>query len=245
MKQTVNSKPRWAACLLGLATVLTAQQPPGADVRGKKFYEELIATPIVPLRAPKDIQEDLKATDNGMVQADKAIAGAQARIKESEGWLAALKGEMDGLKGKANIAKKEKREADKLTLEAQLKQLELVEEYLKKTKSIRDAELDFGRARKEQAGAERKVYEAESGLNSKVAAIKSAGPQAANLSKLVVEGAEAGEKVLKLIKEMADKNEDAAGRMKQLAERRIELAQARNKLLSEDRIRGVAAGMKK
>lgn len=47
------------------------------------------------------------------------------------------------------------------------------------------------------------------------------------------------------MKTMGDRNNDVASRMKQLADRRIDLAEARSKLLSEDRIHTAAARMNK
>lgn len=228
------------ACLLLQAPSLNAQVKPGEDAEAKEFYEELIRTPIVPQRSSGDIKDDLSVAEKDMQQVDAAIAESQERIKEAQGWLATQKKEIDRLKDKIKAAKKDKREADKLTLEAQKKQLELVEEYLKKTKEIRDAELDYNRAQKEKVGAEIKVYQGELDLKNRVDAIRNSAPEDPNLSRIVFDAAQAGENVLKLIKTMADKNKNVSDRMKKLADRRIKLAQARNKLLSEERIRQAA-----
>ena len=185
----------------------------------------------------------MNAAEKRSQQLDKAIDQAQARVKESEGWITTQKTEQDALKTKINAAKKEKREPDKLALEAQQKQLDLVEDYLKKWKAIREAELDVAKAQKDLVDSEMKVYRSEADLKKKVDDMRSAGPENPNLGKIVLEGTKAGEDTLKQMETMASKNEDVAGRMKRLSQRRLELAQARNKLLSEDRIRGVAAGM--
>jgi hypothetical protein len=65
------------------------------------------------------------------------------------------------------------------------------------------------------------------------------------LARIVLDGAQAGENTLKLMKAMADRNNDVASRIKQLADRWIDLAEARNQLPSEDRIRAAAASMSK
>jgi chromosome segregation ATPase len=237
------------ACALAMAPVLSAQQPAGAPAGAapapaeKKFYEDLIKTPIVPQRSAAEIQNDLKTAQDNMKEADKAISGAQARIKEADGWIATNKKDMDAQKAKRDAANKEKREADKITLEGQLKQMDLVDQYLKKTKDIRSTELDFAKSQKELVGAQIKAYQSEAELNKKAEAIKSAGPD--SLSKTVTDAAQASEATLKLMKTMAEKNEDMLGQMKKLADRRIDLVQARNKLLTQDRINDYAAGLKK
>ena len=228
---------------MAMATLNAAQQPQGEEARPKEFYEELIRTPIVPPRNSEDIQEDRSAAEKDMQQIDKAIPDAQARIKEADGWMAKLKVEMDGVKTKINAAKKDKRDADKVTLEAQQKQLQLVEDYLKKMKAIREAELDLAKAQKDLVTSELKTYQAESDLQKKAAAMKATDPKAPGAAKAVLDAAQAGENTLKVMKDMASKNEDVAGRAKRLADRRLELVQARNKLLSEDRIQGALANI--
>ena len=233
-----NSKSWMAAARdLVMGPVLGAQRPPDEDVLAKDFYEDLIRTPMVPQRPVEDIWGDLTAADEEMRQADMDIADAKAGVKETERWLAALEREMDAVKAGIHAAKKEKLDADQLTLGGQLNQLELVEEFLKKTRVVRDAEVDLAQFQKDLVSAEVKVYQAELDLKRRAEAIQSAGPESTDLAKIVLDAAHEGENVLKLMKARADRNEDAAGRMTRLADRWIDLAQARNKLLTEDRIR--------
>jgi hypothetical protein len=98
-------------------------------------------------------------------------------------------------------------------------------------------------SQKERISAEINVYQSELNLKKRVDAIRNAGQEDPNLSKIVIDAAQAGEDVLKLMKTMADKNQNVASQMKNLADRRLKLAEARNKLLSEDRIREAAAKM--
>ena len=91
--------------------------------------------------------------------------------------------------------------------------------------------------------AKMKAYQSEAGLAKKVDSMKKAQPDAPDFAKTVLEAAQAGEATLELMKTMADKNANVAGKMKQLANRRVGLVQARNKLLSEDRIRRAANAM--
>lgn len=230
---------------MALAPVLAAQKAPVEGANARKFYEELISAPLVPLRDKADIQESLKATEKRLEQADKSIPQMQARIKEADGWLVTQKSEVDGLKNLANVAKNEKREADKLALEGQIKQLDLVENYLRRMRDIRYSELNVAKAQKDLVSAEVEVYRAEAEAQNKIDSIRTAGADNPNLSKIVLEGTQAGEKLLNRMKAMAEKNQDVAGQSKQLAERRLDLAEARSKLVTEDRIRAAAAGLSK
>jgi chromosome segregation ATPase len=236
----------WLVGVCALVTpMLSAQAPAGNDAQAKKFYEDLIKSPIIPQRSADAVRADLDDGGKKLLAADTAIADAQGRIKEAEGWLATNKSEMDALKAKINTAKKEKRESDKVTLEGQQKQLDLVDEYLKKTKDLRDAELDIAKAQKELVSAQTNVCKAEEELRKQSEGIKSVGPTDPNLTKTVLAAASAGESTAKVMKALADKNQDYAGRLTRLADRRIDLVQARNKLLSEDRIRSFAASSQK
>ena len=67
MKKLTKTKSFLAvACALAMAPVVSAQQPAGAPAGAapapaeKKFYEDLIKTPIVPQRSAAEIQNDLK-----------------------------------------------------------------------------------------------------------------------------------------------------------------------------------------
>jgi len=237
----MQAKLTMIAVVLWAATVPAfTQEPASTPVSGEKFYEELIRTPIVPQRSTEDIQADTSAAEKDMHQIDKSIAGAQARVKEAEGWIATQKTEIEALKKQADTAKKEKREADKLMLEAQRKQLELVQDYLKQMIEIREAELDLAKSQKDLVNAEMKVYQAERDLAKKADAMKKGQPAGPDFTKTVLEAAQAGEATLQLMKTMADKNADVAGKMNRLANKRVGLVQARNKLLSEERIRRAA-----
>jgi len=224
--------------LFGFAVALAAfSQQPAAE----KFYEELITTPVVPQRDREDIRGDLEAAERQLQQINKTISDYQARKKEAAGWVTTQRAEIEDLSKQVKAAKKEKREADRLTLDAQRKQLELVRDYLRQMSRIRDVELSVAQAQKDVVNSEIKVYQAELDLKNRVDAIGKGQASDPDFVKITIEAARAGETTLRLMKELADKNANVAGRMKQLADGRVNLVQARNKLLSEERIRNAAA----
>jgi len=221
-------------CFMVVPSPSTAQDG-GEDAN--KFYEELIRQPIVPQRETETIQAELNTAKNQLEEADKAIADTNTRVQEADGWISTQKKEINALKPKIDDAKKEKRETDKLALEAQKKQLELVADYLKKTKDVRNSELDLAKSRKDLLTARIKVYEAELNLRQKGDALRGASPSDPNISALALEATQAAENALSLMKTMAEKSANVSDRMTKVAERRVALIQARNKLVTEDRIR--------
>jgi chromosome segregation ATPase len=226
------------------ASSLFAQNPPaaqpGAAAAGQqagKFYEELIKAPLVPHRSEQEIGDDRKRAEQDAAQADKAVAGAEARVKETDTWLKMHAGEIEKLKKEVGVAKKEKRDSDKLLLEAQVKQLELVKDYLEQMREVRRQEVEVARGRKDVASSTRKVYDAEQDLVSKAEQWKRTPAADPNFVKGALAAADASAKTLEQMREVASQNANVANRAQVLAEKRAELGRARNKLLSEDRIR--------
>ena len=234
MKKTLYARLLFPGLFLVLPFLTYAQD---GDKEESKFYEELIRAPIVPQRDTGVIQSDLVSTQKQIQQAEKAITDAQAKVKEADSWIATQKKEIDNLKSKINTAKKEKRESDRLMLEAQKKQLELVADYLQKSKDLRSGELDLAKSQKDLLNSEAKVYGAELELRSKADALKNASLSDPNLINLALEATKASESTLMLMKTMAEKNAAVSGRMTKIADRRVELVQTRNKLITEDRVR--------
>jgi len=223
---------------LFLVTNAWAQEAPAAPAEGpNKLYQDVIKTPLVPPRSQDEIRQDQKRAEEDTERANKSIADAQARVKEAEGWVKAHKLEMDQLKKKIDAAKKEKRDSDKIMLEAQFKQLELVEDYLRRMQDVRSVEVEVAGAQKDLANSRKKAAEAELDLTGKADAWKQAPPSDPTFFQKARTASEAGANTLRAMREMADKNTDVASRFKKLADKRVALVEARNRLLSEDLIR--------
>ena len=234
MKNTIYVQLLILVFLIMLPSAATAQE---SSEDSNRFYEALIRAPILPQRDAEAIQSDLENKQRQITQSEKAITDAEAQVNEAKGWISTQKKEIDALKAKIKTAKKEKRDADKVIMEGQKKQLELVADYLKKTKEVRDSELDLAKSQKDLMNAEAEVYEAELDLRKKADSLMSSTPSDPNLPGLALEATQAAENTLMLIRAMADKDESVAGRIKKIAERRVDLVKARNRLLTEDRIR--------
>lgn len=222
-------------CLAAACLTAAAQEVP--------FYEELLQARIIPARSEDAIRNEMRDVQKAQEQSGQPIAAAQKRVQEADGWLAKLKTQSDDVKNKLNLAKKEKRESDKVTLEAQQKQLNLVDDYLKKMKSVREAELDVATTHKGVLDAQVKALQGEMDLAKKTEAVKAAGAKAPNIATLATAAMKSADTALQAMKASSDKSQDYAGKMKQLNDKRLDLAQSRSKLATEDRIRAAVAKM--
>jgi len=154
-----------------LVTAMTGlpAYPQAEDAGGAgKFYEELIRSPIVPARPADQIKEDLRRAEEDKKRADTVITDAQAREKQASGWIKQHKDEIKTARDRVKAAKKEKRESDFILLEAEQKQLTLVEDYLKTMAAVRKTEVNQGRAMKNVAEAERQAFSSELELRGKI-----------------------------------------------------------------------------
>ena len=203
----------------------------------KKFYEELIRSPIVPGRSADEIKADLQRAEEDKKRAGKVISDAQARDKQSSGWVKQHKAEIKTAKDKIKAAKKEKRESDFIGLQAERKQLELVEDYLKTVAAVRKTEVNQGRAMKNIAEAGQQAFSAELELQGKVETWAKSSADSPGYVEAGFQVTQTAEKTLNLMEKMAAAQAELANREKRLAAARVKLVVARNKLLTEDRIR--------
>lgn len=236
MKRTVNSTLRAAAVVVALLV-------PAAFAQDTPFYEELIRKPIIPDRNAGEIEADLDAARAKAQQSDQPISDAQARVKEADGWLSQIKSEIDRVNGDIDSAKREKRNADKMASDAQKKQLELVQDYLKKVKSSRETQLDVAKTQKDAHNAQVKALEAEAAAKKKLDAFRALGPDDPNLTNVFLAAMKSGENALQRWRDWAQKNADVADLTRRVADRWLDAESARGKLFSEARIKGSLAGV--
>lgn len=221
--------------LFGSPIAAQEGQPP--EAASAKFYESLIIMPIIPARAADAIQADLTRADEDRQKAEQAVAACNAQVIEAEGWIKLQKLDIDGLKLQIDAAKKEKRDADKAALEAQKKEHELVQDFLEKLKSVREASLNLAKAQQVLASACRAAGQAELDLSQKRdtwAALTAgdAGAVTAARSAFLAE-----ETVSQALKDLADKQSDVYDKQKKLNDRRIDLTKARTVLLNDERLK--------
>ena len=217
--------------------LITGQEEKPAEPASAKFYEALIIMPIIQVRSADAIQADLTRADEDRQKAEHAVAACNAQVIEAEGWIKLQKLDIDGLKLQIDAAKKEKRDADKAALEAQKKEHELVQDFLEKLKSVREAALNLAKAQQVLASACRAAGQAELDLSQKrgtwaTLPAGDAGAVTAARSAFLAE-----ETVSQALKDLADKQSEVYDKQKRLNDRRIDLARARTVLLNDGRLK--------
>ena len=120
------------------APAATATQPAAEKSFQEKIFQEVVKAPLIMPRSQDDIKADMESAKQEGAAADKKTAAVQEGLNKASQLLQQQKGEMDSLKKKTDLAKKEKRETDKITLEAEKKKAE-------------------AKARKEQEAAQAKI----------------------------------------------------------------------------------------
>jgi hypothetical protein len=233
-----------SAGLLSAALLAAVPQQAATQSDVQKLYEDLIRSPIIPPRDAESIEADLNHTKLEAQQSGRVIGEAEARVREADGWISAEKREIDSVKRKVDAAKKDRREPDRLQLESQRKQLELVAEYLRRTREVRESEVEQAKAQKDVLDADLNVFNAELELRKEAEILKRTAADDPTLGRQTLAVAKSSESTLRLMKISADKRADVARRSAQIADRRVDLVQSRNKLLSEDRIKKLAEQQK-
>lgn len=234
---------RILTALMAIASVMlfggliTGQEAKPAEPASAKFYEALIIMPIIPARSADAIQADLTRADEDRQKAEQAVAACNAQVIEAEGWIKLQKLDIDGLKLQIDAAKKEKRDGDKAALEAQKKEHELVQDFLEKLKSVREAALNLAKAQQVLASACRAAGQADQDLAQKrgtwaAQPAGDAGAVTAARSAFLAE-----ETVSQALKDLADKQSEVYDKQKKLNDRRIDLAKARTVLLNDGRLK--------
>jgi hypothetical protein len=212
------------------APAATATQQAAQKSFQEKLFQEVIKAPLITPRNQDDIKADIESARQATSVIDKRIAAAQEGLNRASQLLQQQKGEMDAIKKKIDLAKKEKRETDKITLEAEKKKADLVQDFLEKYKSLADAGVDEARSEKDLAQARVAAHEAELELSQKREARDKAGDTEFGAASLASSNAQ--EKALRASKTATDKNKGVADKLNNIEIKRMELFQIRAKLVT-------------
>lgn len=200
-----------------------------AQTAEDKSFQEIINAPLIAPRSQDDIQADIKSSQQDVAAADKRITTALDGLNKANQMLQLQKGEVDALKKKIDLVKKEKREADKISLEAEKKKADLIEDFLEKYRTVAEAGVDEAKSEKDLSQAQIGAFTAELELSQKREDRDKAGSAAMASANLNVSTAQ--DKALRAFKTVADKNKGVADKLSNLANKRIDLFQIQAKLV--------------
>jgi chromosome segregation ATPase len=184
---------------------------------------------VIPVRTQEEIQADVQRADEALQKSKESAAAAQKRVAESDGWLRTQKAEIQSIDKKIDVAKKDKQETEKIQLEADKKSAQLVEAFLGKMKSVREAELDLAKTQSEMIQMQKAAWNAELEWSRKRDAAMKAGE--AQFRQAGQAALAAQKDAIRQLKNSADKEQDLAGKRKRVGDARLDLFDAREKLI--------------
>jgi hypothetical protein len=179
------------------------------------------------------VQADIDNARRSKQEADVRRGAAQSLRDAYDPKIELAQKEIEVIGKKCDLAKKEKRDADLVTLEAEKKAAERVKDLLERQRDLREAELEVAKAEVELASAAVTSFSLESDLMKKrleLAAGVGSGSAAIQLGALQQVVRELEGRTLNAQKEMADKQANVAQRQKTVVERRLQLFESQGKM---------------
>jgi hypothetical protein len=186
---------------------------------------------LVPPRDTNAIKKQLRAAVEAGGSAETRRQQAETMRLGARGRIEAKKVEIDRLKERINLARKETRDADRLGLEAERKAAELEIRLMERREELRRSEIDLEIKRSDLAGFSQKALELELQLATRrVGRLRKPGGGAAGASLDRVIG-ELEKQTLEAQRAQAASNIDVSDREIVVIDRRLELLDAQQKVL--------------
>jgi hypothetical protein len=210
----------WALPLVLATAPLTAQSAIPTPI-------DRALEPVITVGSADELRQDEDAARDEETDAARAIDEARTNKSQAEARIEIAKSQLATLKKSLDLAKKEKREGDRLELERQRGAQEVRLKLLVSSREVRNDEISVQEARREVARAAQKVVTAERDLVARRAALASAD-SLAPLSRL-------GDDVRQATRTAILRRKDVAAARKTLADRERSLADKQLKLLDAQR----------
>lgn len=226
-----SRSPRWARLL---SVMLLAAVPAAAqDVGGMPL--EPVATDtflvLVPYRPMDEIRSELDRVRAARRDAEAERARSRELEQRIDGVMEVNKREIALIKSREDFAKKEKRQADQAQERSRRTQAELVQKMLERRKQLRETEADAAKAEQEAGEAREKALQSELSLAQKRQELeRMAWSDTAQMRLLRREVSQLERRTLQDRAEAASKERTYAERARQLAQRRLSLHDAQEKL---------------
>jgi hypothetical protein len=186
---------------------------------------------LVPPRDTNAIKKQLRAAVEAGGAAETRRQQAETMRLGARGRIEAKGVEIDRIKERINLARKENRDADRLGLDAERKAAELEIRLMERREELRRSEIELEIQRAELAGFSQKALELELQLATRRAGrLRKPGGGAAGASLDRVIG-ELEKQTLEAQRAQAASNIDVADREIAVIDRRLELLDAQQKVL--------------
>jgi hypothetical protein len=213
-----------ALVVLAAPPGLSAQQ--GRSVGG---YDSFIM--LVPLRDSLSIKRQIRAASDAIALAENRRQQAETMRLGATATIEAKKVQIVRLKERANLAKKENREADRLGLEAERKAAEREIELLRRREELRQTEIELETKRGDLAGFTKRALELELQLSIRRAGRMRAQVGTAGGARLDRVIGELEKQTLEAQREQAASSMDLADVETRVIDRRLELLDAQQRIL--------------
>lgn len=191
---------------------------------------------LVPYRPMDEIRSELEQVREGRRLAEAERRRSEDLERRVDGAIEVQKREIELLKSREEFAKKEKREADRAAERARRQQAELTRSMLERRKALRETETAVAEAEREAAETRQKALEHELSLAQKREEYGRLPVSDTAQARLI------GREVSQLERRTLDARADAAGKEREhaqraqtLAQRRLSLHDAQQKLSGNDR----------
>jgi hypothetical protein len=145
--------------LLTLTAMLAGSSILPAQTRSVSTFDSFIM--LIPPRDSNTIKKEIRAAAAASAAAEKARQQAETMRLGASSRIEFKKVEINRIKERINLAKKENREADRVGLEAERKAAEREIELLRRREELRDAETILETKRAELAGFTKQALELE------------------------------------------------------------------------------------
>lgn len=219
---------RAASLLLLVAAPLAAQDSVGEALDPVATDTFLV---LVPYRPMDEIRGELDRVRDGRRSFERERERGKELERRIDGVMEVNKRQIELIKSREDFAKQEKREADRLAEQTRRKQAELAQKMLERRKDLREAETEVAEAAEQAAEARQKALEAELALAEKRAEYQRAAPgDTARVRMLAREVTQLERRTLEGREDAAGKERTYADRARKLAQRRLSLHDAQEKL---------------
>lgn len=176
---------------------------------------------LVPYRPIDEIRAELNQVREGRRMAELEQRRSEELERRMDGAIEVQKREIELIKSREEFAKKEKREDDRAAERARREQAELIRKMLERRKALRETEAEVAEAELEAAEARQKALEQELALAQKREEYGRLPVSDTAQARLI------GREVSQLERRTLDARADAAGKERDHAERARTLAQRR------------------